>query len=258
VSPLERELTLLARKAHEQPKLLLPSDLQALRDVVGDAALDYALVLSSFHFINRIADLLSVDPEMLPEAVRRFEPLRKAGNRLAALLFRRTMDLDNRRYEGSFAEAVEDLAAVVERITGTRPGAELEPLRSRPKIVEAIRLMLEEKEQRSSLDREVLVRIHHSVEKALAQSRDDVEGLHPRPADPVDAFAFVGTRYASRTTPAMIAALRDAGYDDLGILDLAIAIADANQWARLHRLVGLPPELGYLGADPSAQPETLA
>ena len=114
--------------------------------------------------------------------------------------------------------------------------------------VETIRLMLEETEQRSSLDREVLVRIYHTVEEALARCRDDVEKPHPRPADPVEAFAFVGTRYANRTTRAMITSLRNAGYDDLGILDLAIAIADANQWARLHRLLGLPPELGYLAA----------
>jgi hypothetical protein len=30
------------------------------------------------------------------------------------------------------------------------------------------------------------------------------------------------------------------------LLDLAVAIADANQWARLYRLLGLPPELFYL------------
>jgi alkylhydroperoxidase family enzyme len=41
----------------------------------------------------------------------------------------------------------------------------------------------------------------------------------------------------------MIQALRTQGLDDLRILDLAIAVADANQWARLRRLVGLPPGL---------------
>ncbi len=74
----------------------------------------------------------------------------------------------------------------------------------------------------------------------------------PRPTDPVEAFAFVGSRYASRTTERMIEALREAGYDDLGILALTIAVADANNWARLHRLAGLPAELGYAGwADPA-------
>ena len=44
----------------------------------------------------------------------------------------------------------------------------------------------------------------------------------------------------------MIGRLRQKGYDDLGILDLAIAVADANLWARIYRLEGLKPELFYL------------
>ena len=43
----------------------------------------------------------------------------------------------------------------------------------------------------------------------------------------------------------MIDALREDGYDDLGILDLAIAVADANMWARIYRLAGLKAELFY-------------
>jgi alkylhydroperoxidase family enzyme len=56
----------------------------------------------------------------------------------------------------------------------------------------------------------------------------------------VESFAFVGTRYAARTTAATIDALRRAGFDDLHLLDLAVAVADANQWERLRRLTGLP------------------
>ena len=37
---------------------------------------------------------------------------------------------------------------------------------------------------------------------------------------------------------------------DLGILDLTIAVADANNWARLPRLAGLPGELGYADWNP--------
>jgi alkylhydroperoxidase family enzyme len=59
----------------------------------------------------------------------------------------------------------------------------------------------------------------------------------------VDAFAFVGTRYARRITTDQIMARRRTGYDDLAILDLAIAVADANQWARMHRLARLPADL---------------
>jgi hypothetical protein len=37
----------------------------------------------------------------------------------------------------------------------------------------------------------------------------------------------------------MIDRLRQKGYDDTGILDLAIAVADANMWTRIYRLFGL-------------------
>jgi hypothetical protein len=84
------------------------------------------------------------------------------------------------------------------------------------------------------------------VEKALPATVIDAQGIHPIPDDPIEAFAFVGTRYAFRTTKQMIDGLRQKGYDDLGILDLAIAVADANLWARMYRLVGLKPELFYL------------
>ena len=244
---VELALIALVRKAHEEPKLLTPQDLKPLKALVGDGAIDYALVLASFHFINRIADLLHVDSEALPEGLRRFEFLRRMATRVAATMMRKTMDLDNRRYEHSFDQVVAEVAPLVE---GTVPGLlgdALAPVRSRPKLVEALRHMIEEREVRSSLDRDVIATVHRTVEQYLAESAEDVTGFHPRPSDPVEAFAMVGTRYAARTTAAMVDALRDAGYDDLGILDLAIAIADANSWARLHRLLGLPATLVYLG-----------
>jgi hypothetical protein len=243
---LEHELLTLVRKAHERPRLLEVSDLDPIRALVGEGALDYALVLGSFHFINRMADLLSVSPEVLPESLRRLEPLRRLSNRVASLLFRKTMDLQNRDYSQGYEEVLEESTPVFERALGHSPGDAFEPLRERPKLIEALRLMLEERLERSSLDSGLLARIHRVVEDALAERPDDVEGFHARPDDPVEAFAFVATRYASRTTPAMIEALRGAGYDDLNILDLATAIADANQWARLYRLTGLDPQIGYV------------
>ena len=53
----------------------------------------------------------------------------------------------------------------------------------------------------------------------------------------------MGTRYAYRATKEMIDMLRQQGYDDLRILDLAIAVADANMWTRIYRLFGLNPNL---------------
>ena len=44
----------------------------------------------------------------------------------------------------------------------------------------------------------------------------------------------------------MIDDLRGVNYDDVGILDLAIAVAIANFWARTHRLLGFEPELFYV------------
>jgi alkylhydroperoxidase family enzyme len=241
-SPLEAALVELVRKAHEIPARLSPGDLDGLRALVGAAALDYALVVAAFHFINRVADLLHVDAELLPERLRRFDLLRRVTVRAASFVMAR-MDLAPRVYPATYAEAV----ARFTRATGRVPGDALVPLASRPKLVEAIELALVERDVHSSLDRATLARVHRAVEAALPARPEEATGFHARPPDPVEAFAFVGTRYAARTTPEMIDALRRTGRDDLGILDLAIAVADANQWARLHRLAGLPPDFFYVG-----------
>ena len=207
-----------------------------MRAAAGDDALDYAVVLASFHFINRVADLLHVDPDALPDSLRRYELVRRISVRATSVLMRR-MDLRLRPYTTTFAAAV----------AGIRVGSPeaFAPVAARPKIVELVALAVAERE-RSTLPRDTIARIHHAVEAALPTGVEEAEGFHARPADPVDAFAFVGTRYAARTTEEMIATLRRAGYDDVGILDLAIAVATANQWARLHRLVGLAPGLLYV------------
>ena len=241
-TPLERALVDLARKTCTAPARLTPGDVGALRSVAGNGAIDYALVMGAFHFINRMADLLHVESEALPPSLRRFEPLRRITVRVASKLLSR-MDLGPRDYPRSFDEAVRSATPTFSRALGRRLADELAAVAVRPQVVELLALALEERDARSSLDRGTLARIHATVDTALPADSSDVEGFHERPADPVEAFAFVGTRYAYRTTPAMIEALRDAGYDDLGILDLAIAVADANQWARLHRLLDLPREL---------------
>jgi hypothetical protein len=203
------------------------------------------VVVAAFHFVNRIADLLHVDPEVLPVPLRRFETLRRLAVRAASVVMRR-MDLRTRPYPTSFADAVALATPVFARTTRVAPADALAPVAARPKLVELLALALEERE-RSTVDRDTLARVHRAVEAALPARAEDAAGFHARPSDPVEAFAFVGTRYAARTTDAMIDALRRAGWDDLGILDLAIAVATANQWARLFRLTGLAPELYYVG-----------
>ena len=234
------------RAAHAAPAHLSPRDLAPLRAVAGDGALDYVLVLGSFHFINRIADLLGVDPDVpLPEALRRFEVVRRLGVRVASRILAR-MDLANRPYPISYDEAVRQAAPLFERSLGRPMGDALAPFAARPKLIEVLALALAERDERSTLDRGTLARVQRTVEAALPRSLDDSTGFHARPADPVEAFAFVGTRYPARATVAMVAALRRAGWGDLRILDLATAIADANNWARMYRLLDLAPELLYV------------
>jgi alkylhydroperoxidase family enzyme len=236
----------LARATCTRPARLVPADLDHVRALVGDAALDYLLVMGAFHFINRIADLLDVDPEF-PTPLRRFELSRRLMVRLASHVMAR-LDLAPRAYPTSAAEAI---ARIAPRLPddGRQAAAALAPLVPRPQLIEVLHLALEERDVRSSLDRPTLARVHRAVDAALPAGPAEADGFHTRPADPVEAFAFVGTRYAHRTTLEMVDALRRAGFDDLGLLDLATAVADANQWARLHRLTGLAPDLFSLAAD---------
>jgi hypothetical protein len=208
------------------------------------------LVAGAFHFINRIADLLGVDPELLPTPMRRIEAVRRAGVWMASRVMR-GLDLRNRTYERTYEQALADATSAFMRATGRAHASEFEAVRTRPKVIETVRLAVEERD-RSVLGRATIARVHRIVESSLPHDRGDVEGLHQRPADPVDAFAFVGTRYAARTTRAMIDRLRDGGYDDWQILSLAIAVADANQWARTHRLLGLDPAIFYFAEDQTA------
>ena len=245
VTPVERELMALIKKNFEIPARLKPSDLDPMRKIVGDDALDYLLVIASFHFVNRIADLLDVPLEGLPKPLRRFELLRRLTLRVAGVMLAK-MDLANREYQLTYDNALTNLKSGLAITSQPELEAALAVFKPRPKLVEVLQLLLTERDHRSGLDRDILAKIHRAVEKALPATVIDAQGFHPVPEDPVEGFAFVGTRYAYRTTRRMIDGLRRKGYDDLAVLDLAIAVADANMWARLYRLTGLKPELYYL------------
>ena len=186
--------------------------------------------------------------EGLPKPLRRFEFLRRLTLRAAGILLAK-MDLTNREYSLTYESALANLKSRSQITSEIELDSALAAFKPRPKLVEVFQLLLEERESRSSLDRKILVKIHAAVEKALPATVIDAQGFHPIPEDPIEAFAFVGTRYAYRTTKHIINNLRQTGYDDPGILDLAIAVADANQWARLYRLTGLKPELYYLNPE---------
>ena len=245
ITPLESALIELVRNAHAQPALLTPKDLDPIREILGDGALDYVQVIGLFHFINRIADLLQVSPEALPESLRRFESIRRFGVRAGSFVVSR-MDLGNKNYDTSYETALQNIAPVFNQAMGKNPGDELVNLKTRPKLIEAFQMMLEEREFRSSLEREVIRTIQRTEEAALPKNNEETEGSHARPEDPIERFAFIGTRYAHRITGDVFSALKKDGFDDTGIMDLAIAVADANQWARIQRLLGLDKNLYYL------------
>ena len=245
VTPLERELITLIKKNFEIPARLKPTDLDPMRKIAGADTLDFLLVITSFHFVNRIADLLDVQLEGLPKPLRRFEFLRRLTLRLAAILLAR-MDMANREYRLTYESAITNLKSSLSATSGMKLESALAVFRPRPRLVEVYHLLLEERDRRSSIEHKILAKIHATVEKALPANIIDAAGFHPVPDDPIEAFAFVGTRYAYRTTKQTINNIRKLGYDDLGILDLAIAVADANLWARIYRLAGLKPELYYL------------
>lgn len=244
ITNFESALITLIKKNYDQPAKLVPDDLKALREIVGDDVLDYVLVITGFHFINRIADLLDVPPDAMPRSLRGFEFLRRISVRITGMLMKK-MDLKNRSYPVCFDDA---LGAAAPSLASVDPDAladALKALKPRPKIIEALQMALEERDVRSSLMPEVIAKIHRTVEAALPAALEDTERQRTIPEDPVEAFAFVGTRYAYRTTTEHIDKLRKLGYDDLGVMDLAIAVADANQWARFYRMVGLDPGLFY-------------
>ncbi len=237
----------LVRKTFEQPAWLATSDLDPVREIAGEDALDYTLVIGGFHFVNRIAELLDVPQEILPKALRHFEVLRRLTVQFGSIVMAR-MDLKNRAYTSSYKDATNSLIPYFGSEIAKDLKSRLQPLESRPKLIEALQLLLEERDRHTSLDRSIVGSVQHIVEASLPASHQEAVGFHPIPKDPMEAFTFVGTRYAHRTTKDMIDALRQVGYGDLGILDLAIAVADTNMWARIYRLVGLEPDLYYFDA----------
>ena len=235
----------MIRKSIEKPALLTPADLIPLRQVVGSSALDYARVIAAFHFMNRMADLLGVAHEILPDKLRSYKPLRRASIQLMGYFMTR-MDLANRSYEISYQQALAKITPVFEAVTGRAPQDEFENLRERTKLIEIIQLMLEERQSSTGLDKTTIIKIQRTVEAALPTGAAQTQGPLEHRDDPVEDFTTIGTRYSHRADSGLIEALRAAGYEDRSILDLALTVAYANDWARVYRLYGLDPNLFYL------------
>ncbi len=226
------------------PAQLTPQDLNPIRKIVGDNALEYMLVICGFHFVNRIADQLGVGHEMLPQPLRQYGFFRQLSVKILGF-FMKMMDLSNRVYNKSYEDVLHDISQHDTRKTSQEIGDACEILKPKPMLLECIGMMLTDLTQ-SSLEIDIIAKVQQVVEASLPKSIQDVEGFHPRPEHPVEDFAFVGTRYAYRTTKEMIDSLKNVGYDDHNILDLAIAVADANFWARFSRMLNLDPDLFYI------------
>jgi hypothetical protein len=145
------------------------------------------------------------------------------------------MDLRN---EASNADAGA-LLAEMERLRGAPLPAGYAAMREAPNVAAwAHRMALE----LPSLPAEMLARVTAGVAAALPASEDEATGFHPRPADPLDALVFVGTRYAARTTDEMVDAVRASrGWDDGALTDCLYAIAYRNAVERVDRLLAAMP-----------------
>jgi hypothetical protein len=231
MTPAERAIEDLARKSVRAPTLLAPSDLAPLSAAVGaSGALEVVGMLGAFHFVNRVADLVGIESET-PIVQRRFRWLRSFGIRLQSAVMRRALDLSNRPVEID----VDAVLIETEKLRGEPLPAGYRLLTLAPNVAAwAHRMALEW----PSIDPSLAARVRKGVRSALPSGDEDVEGVHPRPSDPVDALVFVGTRYPARTTDALMQAARGtAGYDEAGLTDLVFAISACNAWERVDRLL---------------------
>ena len=97
----------------------------------------------------------------------------------------------------------------------------------------------------SRLDPSMHEQVSRAVAEALPSCDEEATGFHARPPDPIDALAFVGTRYAVRTTDALVSAVRDKyGYAEPELTDLFYAISMRNGIERMNRLLAEPPAAG--------------
>jgi hypothetical protein len=199
----------------------------------ASGALEVVAMIGAFHFVTRIADLVGIEPE-LPLVRRRLRWLRSLGVRVQARMMRRVMDLANTSVEAD----VPALLAEMEKIRGEALPAGYRSTTLAPNVAAwAHRLTIE----LPRLDAAMLAQVTRAVAAALPGSEEEATGFHARPDDPVDALAFVGTRYAVRTTDALVDAVRKArGWNDGGLTDLFFAISARNAFERVDRLLAAP------------------
>jgi len=232
--PEERAIEVLVQKSVRAPCRLEPADLVPLVELLGTSgALEVVAMLGAFHFVTRVADLVAIESE-LPIVQRRWRWLRSLGVRLQSRVFRRMIDLANQAVDVD----VRALLAETERVRGAALPSGYAAMHAAPNVAAwAHRLTIE----LPSLDAAMLERVTRGVAAALPAREEESTGFHARPAEPLDALVFVGTRYAARTTDEMVGAVRAAyGWGDAELTDCFYAIGSRNAFERVDRLLAAP------------------
>jgi len=228
-----KALVTLARKTVFTPAALVPDDLAPVVAAYGQrGALEIVSYVASFHFINRIADLVGIQSDV-PLVQPRWTWLRRLGVRMQGWTMGRFLDLSNRD-AGVDADAA---LAEAEAVLGPFPPGYRELVKA-PNVAAFLTTVADVMRR---LPSDLVGRVTPVVAAALPANEEDATGFHARPSDPIDALAFVGTRYAARTTDAMTDAIRDQyGMDDAALTDLFYAIAMRNAFERMDRLLAGP------------------
>jgi len=229
----ERVLIDLVEKSTFNPAAMNPRDLEpAIREYGRAGTLEIVSMLGSFHFINRIADFVGIQSD-LPVVQPRVAWLRRAGVRMQGWLMGRMLDLSNREADVDVDAALER----ADRVLGPLPPGYAD-LKDAPNVAAFLTTIADVAQH---IDPDLIARVTPVVAEALPTCADDATGLHPRPSDPIDALAFVGTRYVVRTTDAMIDAIRDAyGFSDAELTDLFYAVSMRNAFERMDRVLAEP------------------
>lgn len=234
--PGTASLVALARKTVLAPARLEPQDLAPVAAAYGQrGALEIVSYVASFHFVNRVADLVGIQSD-LPVVQPRWAWLRHAGVRLQGWAMGRFLDLANRDPAVDAEAALGEAEATLGPL---RPG--YRELLKAPNVAAFLTTVADVVRR---LPPELPARVAPLVAAALPASEEEATGFHARPPDPFDALVFVATRYPARTTDEMIAALREReGLDDAGLTDLFYAVSMRNAFERMDRLLAgpLPP-----------------
>ncbi len=231
----ERALATLTRRCAVAPAALETGDLKEVQTAFGRrGAVEIGATVAYFHFVNRVGDLVGIQSD-LPIVRPRFAALRRVGIRLHAWMVGRLVGLAPRDLD---AEIDADAALeTVARVLGALPPG-FQSLREAPNAAGFLEILAR---AASTVPASMREQVRAGVEAALPRGEDDAMGFHTRPEAPTEALVFVGTRYASRTTPTLIEAVRrGTGYGDPELTDLIFAIGFENAWARMRRLFAEP------------------